>query len=84
MFSLLLLFEMQRKDLLFLLKIPAVYKLLFTASEGQTQIYWTVTINYGGNDFLVFIGQGKLSGLCFLFFLHTLVLKLFWILMYLA
>ena len=75
MFPLLLLFEMQRKDFLFLLQISAVYKLLFSASRGQTQIYWTVTISYGGNNFLVFIGQGELSVLCFLLSLHTLVLK---------
>lgn len=59
MFSLLLLFEMQRKDFLFLLKIPAVYKLLFTASEGQTQIYWTVTINYGEMTFLFSLDKGN-------------------------
>lgn len=75
MFPLLLLFEMQRKDFLFLLQIPAVYMLFFSANGGQTETYWTVTINYGGNDFLVFIGQGELSALCFLFSLHTYVIK---------
>jgi len=63
MFPLLLLFEIHQKDFLFLLQIPPVYKLLFSASGGLTPIYWMVTTNCGGNVFLVFIGQGELSAL---------------------
>lgn len=50
------------KFLKFIFQNPAVYNLL-SPSGGQTQIYWTEAINYGGNDFLIFIGQDELCPL---------------------
>lgn len=46
----------------FIFQNPAAYN-LFSASEGQTQIYWIEAINYSGNEFLIFIGQDELGPL---------------------
>lgn len=78
MFPLLLLLEMQRKGGLFLLQIPAVHNLLFSASGGQTQIYLTVTTNYAEIYFLVSVGQGEVSALYFLFSLQLPWMWMHW------
>lgn len=53
---------MKSKFLKFIFQNPAVYN-LFSASEGQTQIYCTEAINYDRNEFLIFTGQDELCPL---------------------